>query len=509
MHGTARPVRARVIAARGAPQPRCARAGDTGEFISERTRPMRKVRRGTVPAVVAGMMLASAAQAALAADDATQVLSTTSSTTTTSSDVAQELQALRARIQQLETQEAARAAKADAAAQAKTVESVIADADARSQLLQMQGFTAGWNKGKFILQSENGDFTLMPGFWMQLRYVANYREEDAANTVDGDAAAESGFEVRRMKLAFDGNAFGPNFKYRFLFNTNRSNGEVFLEEAFGTYKFNNWLGLKAGQYKDPTFHEELTSDMRQLAAERSLVNFTLGGGVTDRVQGVALIVDDGPDGSAFRGEAGFTDGPNSKNTSFVDGGGSAFLGQASPDFGLYARGEYLFTGDWKNYEDFTPIGTEKTLVVAGGGASYSQAGDNNMLLHTVDVQYERGPVGAYAAYYGAYTDQAGAGSFYDAGLLVQASYMFTPKWEAFGRYEFIYLDDERDTGEDTFNVIAAGVNYYMSRSHAAKLTVDLSYLPDGTPINADGAGILDPDADGDQFVLRGQFQLML
>ena len=62
--------------------------------------------------------------------------------------------------------------------------------------------------------------------------------------------------------------------------------------------------------------------------------------------------------------------------------------------------------------------------------------------------------------------------------------------------------------EDTFNELTAGVNYYMS-GHAAKLTVDVTYLPDGSPTNETGIGFLDPDADSDQFVLRGQFQLLI
>ena len=66
----------------------------------------------------------------------------------------------------------------------------------------------------------------------------------------------------------------------------------------------------------------------------------------------------------------------------------------------------------------------------------------------------------------------------------------------------------RSVGDDQFHVIAGGVNYYI-KAHAVKVTVDLSYLPNGTPVNADALGILDPDADTNQFVLRAQFQLLL
>jgi hypothetical protein len=223
---------------------------------------------------------------------------------------------------------------------------------------------------------------------------------------------------------------------------------------------------------------------------------------------VALFYDQGPE-TAYRAEVGYTDGPNSKNTNFVDGGGNAFHGVANPDFGVYGRAEYRLFGDWKNYEDFTALGTDESLLVIGGGASYAQAGDNNALFHTVDAHYEMNKFGLYGAYLGAYSDSEDGGSLYDGGLLAQASYLFTEKWEAFGRYEYINLDDNRGAGaDDHYHVMAAGVNYYV-RGHAAKFTVDLSYLPNGTPINADGLGILDPDADGEQFVLRGQFQLLL
>src|SRR3954470_24111386 len=250
--------------------------------------------------------------------------------------VMQELQALREQVRQLEQRQAKQEDKVSAKEVDQAVADVIADADKRSQLLQAQGFTAGYSKGKFLIQSEDGNFVLNPNLWFQFRYVANYREEDAANEVDGGATSEHGFEVRRAIMVLDGNAFTPNLKYRFRVNTNRTNGNVFLEDAYVSYKFNDAWGVKLGQYKDPTFHEELMSDVRQMAAERSLINFTLGGGNTDRVQGVALYYDRGPD-HPFRAEVGYTDGVNSKNTNFVDAGGTAFYGQASPDFGAYGR----------------------------------------------------------------------------------------------------------------------------------------------------------------------------
>ncbi len=139
-------------------------------------------------------------------------------------------------------------------------------------------------------------------------------------------------------------------------------------------------------------------------------------------------------------------------------------------------------------------------------------GNANTLLHTVDAQYEVGPLGLYAAYVGAATDNDNdaGGNWYDWGALAQAGFMVSDKWEVFGRYNFVNLDDDR-SGDNQFDEITAGVNYYIEK-HTMKFTADVTYLPDGTPLTgstADGIGHLGDDADEQQFLFRAQFQLLL
>ncbi len=312
-------------------------------------------------------------------------------------------------------------------------------------------------------------------------------------------------------MLFEGNVFGPATTYRFQWNTNSNDGDLTLEEAFVKHQlgFAPDFYIKGGQFRDPTFHEEITSDFKQLAVDRSLANEVLGGGQTRYVQGVALIWDDGLEGLPLRAEVGFVDGPNSANTNFVDGGGSPGIGAASPDFGIYGRAEYLAFGDWRHYDDFTAKDNPQDTLVFGAGAFYTQAGDNDSLLHTFDAQYEMYLLGLYAAYYGVYSNTSSEGSSYDFGFVVQAGYMIDKKWEAFGRYSLVSLDSgNAGSKDDNFHELTAGVNYYM-RDHAAKFTLDLSYLPSGIPSNQPLIGELDPDGDEDQLLLRGQFQLML
>ena len=100
---------------------------------------------------------------------------------------------------------------------------------------------------------------------------------------------------------------------------------------------------------------------------------------------------------------------------------------------------------------------------------------------------------------------------YNWGFLVQAGWLFENNWEIFGRYDMTMLEDEISVGaigetEDTFHEATVGVNYYL-REHNAKFTLDAGWLFNGAPVGASNLGIL--NSDDDEFVIRGQIQLML
>ena len=446
----------------------------------------------------------------------------------TRDELLRQLEELRGKVERLEAGQDAQQRTLDAAAVDRTVEQIIKDADARSQVMQAQGFTAGYSKGKFLIQSEDKNFVLNPNFQLQVRFVANYR--DTAETFTGtpptlddvdDDNIESGFEIRRAKFTFDGNVFAPNIVYKLQWATSRSGGGVVLEDAWLRLPLGRFAGgdavsdfaVRFGQFKDFTFHEETTSSKRQLAVDRSMMNEALAGGITDFEQGITLIWDDGAEGLPLRAEIGYTDGPNSDNTNFVDGGGSSTFDIANPDYGVVGRIEYLAFGNWKAYDDFTTLGNTEDTLVFGAGANWAEAGNAHALFHTVDAQYEVGRLGLYGAYVGVATnnDNDAGGNWYDWGFLAQAGYMLTDKWEVFGRYDWVSLDEDRSDDENEFSEITAGVNYYFEK-HALKFTADVTYLPDGTPLSgsaADGIGHLGDDADEDQFIFRAQFQLLL
>jgi hypothetical protein len=441
-----------------------------------------------------------------------------------------QLKSLQAKIERLEANQNQQQQAGNAKSQDATLDSVLKDAERRSQLMQAEGFTAGYSKGKFLIQDASGNFVMNPNFQFQIRHVTNFRDEDAAD--GGDEAIESGLEIRRMKIAFDGNVFTPDLVYKFQWASNRAGGALALEDAWIRYTFDKQRGLafRAGQFKDPTLHEEIVSSKRQLAVDRSLLNEVLGGGQTDYIQGASIIWDDGAEGLPLRAEVGYSDGINSDNTNFQDGGGSALLigplaasgtgatavSAVNPDWGAFARAEYLAFGNWKQYDDFTVMGNTEDLLVLGAGVSYTEAGEADLFIYTADAQYETGRLGLYGAYVGTYGEPEGrnvtSGGVNNWGFLVQAGYMLDQdgKWEVFGRYNLTNIDDNALAAgaEDSFSEITAGVNYYF-KGHAAKFTLDVNWLPNGVPSNETGIGYIDPDGDEQQFAVRGQFQLLL
>jgi phosphate-selective porin len=422
-------------------------------------------------AALAGILLSSPTRAAVPTDDDQQ-------------DLQREIAELKSRVADLEAR-----AKRQADAQANVTKAdVMSDAQRQSSITG-GNFSMNYTGGKLLLQSEDKNFLLHPWFQLQFRNVTNFRDDSKD---DGDNSTENGFEVRRMKFGADGNIFTPNFTYLFVWATDRHNGNPVLEEAWAKYKFGStpW-SLKAGQFKDPLDHEQLISSKYLMASERSLVADVFANGDAF-VQGVTVGYD--PNRS-FRAEAGFTDGLRSANTNFQD----------YPD---------VTAGNSPPADDhFTAIGNSDDLLVVGAGADYTEAGDTGSLVHVVDAHYAtKDHWSFYAAYLGRYTKNNMGGATpadtYDWTLRGQVAYAFDRHWEPFARYDFISFDDAglAAGSEDQVHEITVGLNYYF-HGHAAKLTVDGMYLPNGSPVGDDGSDVL---ASGDgEFVAQIQFQLLL
>lgn len=433
----------------------------------------------------------------------------------TRQELLEKIDALQARVEQLERE---RHGPGDAGARPtardvdQTVSAVRRDADARAANVGLgERFLGAWQDG-FRIRSDDGRFLLHPWLQLQFRGVVNARERGGDDGESSDT--QSGFELRRCYLAADGTAGSPDLSYLFIWAVNRHNGALDSLATWVAYHFpGTRFTVKAGQFSNPLDHESLTLSRYQLAADRSLTADVLAGG-DDYVQGVQLEVARGDDLRAF---FALTDGFDNNNKNFQD----YPVGKAN--FGLAGRAEWKIFGNWTDYRDFTAVGDARALCVIGAAFDWTEAGGSDAFRHVVDAQYESpSGIGLYAAYLGRYTTGAPAvdGETYDASVRFQGSYALTPKQEVFARYEFLRLDPHGlPSGvHGDVHAVTIGWNYYAA-GHRAKFTADVIYLPNGSPANDDGSGILatgDPEptgtlhqGGGNELVARLQFQLYL
>ncbi|HYE18843.1 MAG TPA: porin [Tepidisphaeraceae bacterium] len=407
----------------------------------------------------------------------------------------QEIEALRAEVRELRAKQDAPKPTFTTADVEAAVDSVLRDADKRSTLLaETSTFYGGYIDDKFQIRSADGNWTLSPSLWLQFRGVTNFNENGKS---EGRDNVDNGFEARRLKFSLDGNAFSKQFYYNFTWATDRKTGNLVNEEAYVRWQFADRFAVKAGNYKELIYQETATSSKRKLAVDVSLVGQVLFNGDVYS-QGVELNYDDGKDGS-IQALVGFSDGYGSVNTNFQDPPTNGF------DFGVYGRAQYKVFGDWKAYSDQTALGTKTDLLVVGAGFDWSENGDTEVVRHAVDAQFETGKLGLFGAFVGRYTERA-SDSTWDCGALVQAGYLIDAQFEIFGRYSYLKLDDA-STDENQFHEITVGANYYL-KGHSAKVTVDVGWLPSGSPAIYDGIGVLANDGDT-QFYIRGQFQLAI
>ncbi len=438
--------------------------------------------RGTASMTALALSLAFAATPARAQDAST-------------AELRQQIDALQRQVEQIERREAASADVSRAQSQ------VLDDANRRSQLLQSGGVTSGYDGSSFFLSSSDGKFTLKPLAHFQVRNATVFREGAAP---DGEDDWQNGFEIRRMKLGARGNLFDKNLTYLFIWGARVNSGTIFLDEAWARYKFDNGLAVRAGQFKDPLNRESQTPSHLLLSCERSYQT-DLFFGMDNYVQGISLSYEDAA--LPVKGEVAFTDGAISTNGNFQDPPTGV-----DQNFGVAGRVDYKAFGDWKTVGDFAAARVETDTLAFGAGIDYTEgeqldAGTKQVIRYTADGIYKLASNWSfYAAVNGRHTEVKGGANSNDWGALAQVAWSPDDKIEPFVRYGYSYFDSAAAGSEASVHEITAGVNHYLHGQNA-KLTLDLTYLPNGAPYADSGADILlSQDAE---VVLRAQFQLAL
>lgn len=369
---------------------------------------------------------------------------------------------------------------------------LASDAATRTSLLASEGGAGRDDKGFYIGQ---GDAKLYVGGYIQFRFNATFRDTDTSSN-----DFTSGFENRRTRLIFSGNA---SKQLSFLIQTEfKGDGDTVLKDAWAQYKFENGWALRFGQQKPSLLREELVSDLSQLAVERSVANAVFSQG---RTQGIELS----REWESFRLAAGIHDGLNADNT-YYDAAKEA-------DFAATARVEYKAAGEWKQFRDFSGWREDPFGVLIGAAAHYQTGGetggttDLELFEYTGDVSLEGSGWNAYAAFIGRHRDEV-AGEFDDFGLIVQGGVFVAEQVELFARYDVVIPDDERAGDPDAFNTISFGGSYYLSpKSHAAQIRLQISWFLDAQSESivstSTSTGVL-ADSQGDQVTAMIEWSLL-
>ena len=446
-------------------------------------------------------------------------------------DAMSEIAQLKAEVATLKSQNGDKWLTEERAAEIKSlVKDVLADSETRTSL-QGSGATSGYNNG-FFISSADGNFKLNLSLLTQARFTWNYQpgenigtpslgrdlggnfyaQVEGTGTVSGtgDGVSTWAFENRRTQMAFAGNVVDPSWTYMARLNYGSAidpytpeAGALVLQDAWVNKDFGNGVGLKVGQFKSPFMAESLRNDGAQLTAERSVVDYYFSGGYT---QGIMLNYSS----DQIRAMGSYNNGPRAQNGTWST--------NSNNSISLAGRVEFKAMGSWSQFDNETSLKSDESGLVIGAaiqyynnrgqsvdgrynpavnseiyGGSYNYqivdetdpanpvvitSGTNSIsttgaVNWTVDAAFKSGGLNLSAAFVGAngkyeIDGSPAAGDYTSYGMVVQGGYRFTDSLEAFGRWEWMNVENGAadpsgpygGTAEDVNNILTFGVNVY-------------------------------------------------
>lgn len=361
---------------------------------------------------------------------------------------------------------------------------------------------------------------------LQLRYTL-LDLDDANDTVGRQAQDSSKFELRRIKLIFNGHAFSENLNYLLQLNFanlqgGTTNNGGLLEETYVNYRLCDWLQFRFGQDKVQFGREFITSTALLQFVEQSvvtvafvpgydtglmlhgkiaggLVNYNAGvyGGAgqntfratSDNAFAARLTVNPLGDVKYSESDVEYSEKP------LVSVAADFFRDTLNPGGSLGLETNNLFFAKSTGW-----FGIGSPLMPAANRFSAAEALDFNLL--GLDAAFKWRGFSAQGEYFIGQADgQSTNHTLRSQGFYAQAGYFVIPKHlELAARYA--YLDPNRDVANDLWVETAGAVSWYFS-NHNLKLQADYSNIHKQKAI-AFNSG---PDATDDRQV-RFQAQLL-
>jgi len=303
---------------------------------------------------------------------------------------------------------------------------------------------------------------------LQVRYTADMFDDirNPPDPLPTSLEDRSSFRIRRFKTKFDGWIYSKNLTYELQLNWPDSSNV--LEDANFDYDFTNGkraFRFKAGQFKAPFSHQQLTSSGNQQLVDRSILDAFY---VPARQIGVQAW---GQFGSPA--VADFVDwrfgvfNGNGRTVSANDNDKLEYVGRVvvSP-WGSVGYSEsnleaypfrLSFAGEYNNND---------TIVRPATGA---RTGSKVETFGAAVVLKAVRSLFLYGQYYsGTSENPAGVETDRD-GWLIQGGWLFTPRWEIAGRWA--QIDPNTDTDDNDQTEWRGGVSWYLNK-HNGKIQAD-------------------------------------
>ncbi len=324
-------------------------------------------------------------------------------------------------------------------------------------------------------------------FLMRLRFRVQNRFTMTTENAEDTTLKEAEFQVRRMRLRFDGHAINPNLLYRVQLSFTRGdqdwdNSQVpnILRDAVAGWRWNpnnvSWVGIA----KLPGNRQRVISSSAQQLVDRSLVNSTF---TVDRDMGIQHFSQVIPN-VWLKGALSNGEGRNqvNKNASLA----------STVRLEWYPFGSFHDDGD--NFEadlyrepeprlGFGVVNSANQLSARTGGQTGKDMGTGefrSMETRLLDVVFKyRGY--SLSAEYG---KRMVANPIVDAakklfvfqgeGFNIQTGYIFENNWEPSARYTRVLAgSDIHSLAQDQFQH-TMGLSKYIN-NHLVKFQTDLSY----------------------------------
>jgi len=378
---------------------------------------------------------------------------------------------------------------------------LVADAGAR---LSYQGGGTYGAQG-FNIADASGNNRLTIGGAVQTRFNINVRDDSVVGDTND---LTTGFENSLTRLRASGTVGTSQLGYKVQATfTDLSGGFAQIDDAYGTWDFQNGWNLKFGQFNLPVIREIMVGAEDHLGSDFSVSSVFFGQGYSQGIQA-------GYTGEQFCAMVAFSDGAGTANTTFES--------DLESDYAFSLRLEGLLMGsNWNQFNTYTSWQSESGDGVLLGGAVHWQDGgetggtlDNEVLLYTIDATWEGPGYNLTGAFYGNTIETPGA-SQDNLGAMIQGGFFFNDQFEGFARYEGFFLDNTVFTNDEA-NFAFVGVNYYvLPETNAAKFTAQLGYALDDTDelfstpqlSGSNNNGFLGQATDG-EWAIQLQFQLV-